>query len=161
MILLSDVLGISALVDILNSAQALEVLATESSVLGPFHHEGTATFENGQSMASQGVIGEPMLIHGTVRAVDGSKIEGATVDIWETNGNGFYDMQDPDRDGLDCRGIFRTDNEGRFYVIGVKSVDYDIPADGPVGTLLGLLNRNITRPAHVVRFTEPLNIAPC
>jgi hypothetical protein len=69
MILLSDVLGISALVDILNSAQAIEVLPTESSVLGPFHHEGAATFENGQSMASQGVIGEPMLIHGTVRAV--------------------------------------------------------------------------------------------
>ncbi|KAH8891252.1 aromatic compound dioxygenase [Thozetella sp. PMI_491] len=149
MILLSDVLGVSALVDTLNSAQASAKLATESSVLGPFHSEDTHNLANGQAIGSAGVIGEVMLMHGTVRSVDGSPIENAAVDIWETNGNGFYDMQDPERDGPNCRGIFHTDSEGRFYLIGVKSVDYDLPSDGAVGALLALLNRNITRPAHV------------
>jgi protocatechuate 3,4-dioxygenase beta subunit len=156
MILLSDVLGISALVDTLNSAQAQKNLATESSVLGPFHSEDTQVFTNGQSIGSSGVIGELMLIHGTVRTTDGASIAGATVDIWETNGNGFYDMQDPSRSGPNCRGIFPTDSDGCFYLVGVKSVDYDIPSDGPVGSLLSLLNRNITRPAHVVRISISL-----
>ncbi|KAF2095113.1 aromatic compound dioxygenase [Rhizodiscina lignyota] len=148
MILLSDVLGVSALVDAINSAQAQSVSATESSVLGPFHNEAHV-LENGESIGSEGVIGEPMLIHGTVKATDGTAIEGVTVDVWETNGNGFYDMQDPSRDGPDCRGVFRTDSEGRFYLIGVKSVDYNIPDDGPIGVMLRHLGRNQTRPAHV------------
>ncbi|KAL7931982.1 aromatic compound dioxygenase [Trichoderma chlorosporum] len=149
MILLSDVLGVSALVDTINSAQAKASLATESSVLGPFHSEDTHTLANGQSIGSPGVIGELMLIHGTVRSVNGSPIEGVAVDIWETNGNGLYDMQDPNGDGPNCRGILQTDNQGRYYLVGVKSVNYDIPTDGSVGLLLNMLKRNITRPAHV------------
>lgn len=149
MVLLSDVLGISALVDTINSAQARSSIATESSVLGPFHNDADV-LENGASIGSEGVIGEPMLIHGTVKSTDGEPIQGATVDVWETNGNGFYDMQDPNRDGPDCRGIFRTDEQGRYYLLGVKSVDYNIPNEGPVGKLLKILDRNVTRPAHVV-----------
>ncbi|EHK21947.1 uncharacterized protein TRIVIDRAFT_151491 [Trichoderma virens Gv29-8] len=149
MILLSDVLGVSALVDTINSAQAKVNSATESSVLGPFHSEDTHTLTNGQSIGSPGVIGELMLIHGTVRSVGGFPIEGVAVDVWETNGNGFYDMQDPRRDGPNCRGIFQTDSRGRYYLVGVKSVNYDIPIDGSVGLLLNILKRNITRPAHV------------
>jgi protocatechuate 3,4-dioxygenase beta subunit len=159
MILLSDILGVSALVDALNSAQAHSKAATESSVLGPFHNDANI-LENGQSIGSEGVIGEPMLIHGTVRATDGVAIEGVEVDVWETNGNGFYDMQDPGRSGPDCRGIFRTDSTGRFYLVGVKSVDYNIPDDGPVGVLLKVLGRNITRPAHVVGYSLRFGIFP-
>ncbi|KAJ4854707.1 dioxygenase domain-containing protein [Trichoderma breve] len=149
MILLSDVLGVSALVDTINSAQAKASSATESSVLGPFHSEDTHTLTNGQSIGSPGVIGELMLIHGTVKSVSGAPIEGVAVDVWETNGNGLYDMQDPNRDGPNCRGIFQTDSQGRYYLVGVKSVNYDIPTDGSVGVLLNMLKRNITRPAHV------------
>jgi protocatechuate 3,4-dioxygenase beta subunit len=154
MILLSDVLGISALVDAINAAKVQSDLATESSVLGPFHNDADV-LENGQSLGSETVIGEPMLIHGTVRTTDGMKLENASVDIWETNGNGLYDMQDPNRSGPDCRGIFQTDSEGRFYLVGVKSVDYDIPDDGPVGDLLRVFGRNNTRPAHVVSIDRP------
>ncbi|GAD93001.1 catechol dioxygenase [Paecilomyces variotii No. 5] len=149
MILLSDVIGVSALVDTITSAQAKADLATESSVLGPFHSPDAQVLDNGQCIGSPGTVGELTLIHGTVRSVDGKPIKGVSVDIWETNGNGFYDMQDPNRSGPDCRGIFPTDDEGRYYLIGIKSVDYDIPSDGSVGILLGLLNRNVTRPAHV------------
>jgi protocatechuate 3,4-dioxygenase beta subunit len=160
MILLSDVLGISALVDAMNSATAQSDSATESSVLGPFHSDADI-LENGQAIGAEDVIGEPMLIHGTVRTTDGMKLENALVDIWETNGNGHYDMQDPDRDGPDCRGIFRTDSEGRFYLVGVKSVDYDIPDDGPVGDFLRYLGRHSTRPAHVVSIDRPLSNMLC
>lgn len=147
MILLSDVLGISALVDAINNPTAPR--ATESSVLGPFHNDAHE-FENGQSIASKGAIGEPMLIHGTVSDIEGKPLSGALVDVWETNGNGFYDMQDPEKDEPDCRGIFHTDDQGKFALVGVRAVDYPIPYDGPVGVLLRLLNRSNIRPAHVV-----------
>ena len=142
----------SALVDTINSAQAKADSATESSVLGPFHAEDAHVLINGQSIGSPGIIGELMLIHGTVKSTDGEAIEGVAVDIWETNGNGLYDMQDPNREGPNCRGIFYTDKQGRYYLVGVKSVDYDIPSDKSVGLLLGMMKRNITRPAHVVRI---------
>jgi protocatechuate 3,4-dioxygenase beta subunit len=154
MILLSDVLGISALVDAINTTASG---ATESSVLGPFHNHAHE-FENGQSIASKGAIGEPMLIRGTVSDTDGKPLEGAAVDVWETNGNGFYDMQDPEKDEPDCRGIFHTDQEGRFALVGVRCVDYPIPFDGPVGVLLRLLNRSNVRPAHVVSSRAAIDV---
>lgn len=147
MILLSDILGISALVDAINHPRASS--ATESSVLGPFHNDAHE-FVNGQSISSTNAIGEPMLIRGSVSDIAGNVVSGAKVDVWHTNGNGFYDMQDPEKEGPDCRGIFHTDSDGKFALIGVRPVDYPIPSDGPVGVLLRLLSRPIMRPAHVV-----------
>lgn len=153
MILLSDVLGVSALVDAVNNP--ISKSATESSVLGPFHNDAHE-LSNGDSITSSNAVGEPMLISGTVKDVNGMPIRGAAVDLWETNGNGFYDMQDPEKDGPDCRGIFYTDSEGAFYCVGVRSVDYPIPDDGPVGDLLRLLGRSNMRPAHVVGDSWPI-----
>ena len=148
-ILLSDILGISALVDAVNNPT--ERSATESSVLGPFYHEDAAEISNGGSITSHDTNGEAMLIKGSVRDLDGKPIVEARVDMWETNGNGFYDLQDPVRDGPDCRGTLFTDQDGTFSCMGVRSIDYPIPDDGPVGQLLRLLGRSNMRPAHVVR----------
>ncbi|KIM92619.1 hypothetical protein OIDMADRAFT_46620 [Oidiodendron maius Zn] len=49
----------------------------------------------------------------------------------------------------DCRGKFHTDYNSNFYLKAVKPVDYPIPNDGPVGTLLSLFNRDCHRPAHI------------
>jgi protocatechuate 3,4-dioxygenase beta subunit len=151
------VLGISALVDAINNPTAAH--ATESSVLGPFHNHAHE-FENGGHIASKGAIGEPMLIRGTVSDTQGRPLHNAVVDVWETNGNGFYDMQDPEKDEPDCRGIFHTDEKGRFALVGVRAVDYPIPYDGPVGVLLNLLNRSNVRPAHVVRSNLSAGFIP-
>jgi protocatechuate 3,4-dioxygenase beta subunit len=149
MILLSDILGISALVDTINSRQAPGT--TESSVLGPFHNH-SHEFEHGASISSAGA-GDSMLIRGSVKDIRGKPVAKALLDIWETNSNGKYDMQDDDVHGPDCRGKFYTDEHGQFYINGVKPVDYPVPFDGPVGIVLGMLDRNAYRPAHVVRPT--------
>ncbi|KIY04205.1 uncharacterized protein Z520_00898 [Fonsecaea multimorphosa CBS 102226] len=146
-ILLSDILGISALVDAINSNQTPE--ATETSILGPFHNDAAHLLENGQSITSNHGAGEPMLIRGKIMDTAANPVEHALVDIWETDGNGFYDMQNPEYAGPDCRGKFYTDRNGDFFLTGVRPVDYPIPSDGPVGDLLALLNRHCFRPAHV------------
>ena len=155
MILLSDILGISALVDAVNNPTSQ--VATESSVLGPFYHPA-GDFSNGESIASQHAVGEPMLIRGTVYNVDRNPIKDASVEIWETNGNGFYDLQDPDTNGPDCRGTLRTDSNGAYCCTGVRSVDYPIPDDGTVGELLRALKRPNMRPAHVVCYPVTQNM---
>lgn len=141
-ILLSDVLGLSMLVD----ALAHRAGGTESTVLGPFFVEGAPGLENGADLAA-GEAGEPMRVRGTVRAVDGAPIAGARVDVWQADAAGRYDVQSGGATRL--RGWLRTDEEGRFWFRTVKPCSYPVPVDGPVGRLLDAMGRHPYRPAHV------------
>jgi protocatechuate 3,4-dioxygenase beta subunit len=145
-ILLSDILGLSLLVDAINHPKPAE--ATEGSVLGPFHTHDAPTLENGASMTSD-PEGEPMLAVCTVKDIHGNPIQGVKVDIWETDSSGHYDVQHSDRDEPSERCVMVSDDQGRFWFKGIKPVSYPIPYDGPVGKLLQLLGRHCWRPAHV------------
>ena len=145
-ILLSDVLGLSLLVDNVNHPKPRG--STEGSVLGPFHTHDAPQLENGASMTSD-PEGEPMLALCTVRDTEGKPVAGVKVDIWETDSSGKYDVQHTDRGEQTERCVMETDEEGRFWFKGIKPVSYPIPHDGPVGKLLMLLGRHCWRPAHV------------
>ncbi len=146
-ILLSDVLGVSMLVDAVNHRRPSG--ATENTVLGPFYVPEAPRYENGANICLDG-MGEPLLVVGTVRDVDGRPIPGATVDVWQTNDDGFYDVQQkgvqPD---WNLRGLFTTDASGRYSFQSVKPRYYPIPDDGPVGKLLTTLGRHPNRAAHI------------
>jgi len=145
-ILLSDVLGLSLLVDNINHPKPSG--STEGSVLGPFHTHDAPTLENGASMTSD-PEGEPMLAICTVKDTKGNPVAGVKVDIWETDSSGKYDVQHSDRGEPAERCVMETDEEGRFWFKAIKPVSYPIPHDGPVGKLLMLLGRHCWRPAHV------------
>jgi len=150
-ILLSDVLGVSALVDALNNPVVKG--ATESSVLGPFLTEDAPDVHLGESIASEG-SGEYMFVEGYVRSTSGKPIANASIETWETDSHGYYDTQRAVRDVPDCRGRLRTDNDGRYSYRAVVPVAYSIPGDGPVGELLGLLQRHNMRPNHLHLVVE-------
>ncbi|TBU65983.1 aromatic compound dioxygenase [Dichomitus squalens] len=150
-ILLSDVLGVSALVDAINNPP--ENGATESSVLGPFFTEDAPDVANGDSIASEGK-GEYMYVEGRVLSVDGTPIPNATVETWETDANGFYDTQYTTRDRPDCRGRLHSDQDGHFGYRAVVPVAYPIPGDGPVGDLLLGIGRHNMRPNHLHLMIE-------
>ena len=146
-ILLSDVLGVSTLVDAIN--HRLPGGATETTVLGPFYVQSAPELALGDDIAA-GMVGTPLLIEGTVAGTDGTPIAGATVDTWQTDGHGFYDVQGPaGLNGLAGRARFRTDSAGRFWFRSVMPSSYSIPADGPVGDMLRVQGRHPHRPAHV------------
>lgn len=145
-ILLSDVLGLSLLVDAINHPKPPN--STEGSVLGPFHTHDAPTIPNGASMTSD-PEGEPMLAVCTIRDTAGKPVSGVRVDIWETDSSGHYDVQHASRDEPSERCVMVSDDEGRFWFKGIKPVSYPIPHDGPVGKLLMLLGRHCWRPAHV------------
>jgi protocatechuate 3,4-dioxygenase beta subunit len=145
-ILLSDILGVSMLVDAVN--HRLAEGATESTVFGPFYREGAEELPLGATISKDG-RGEPAVLMGRVISTDGTPIANALLDVWETDENGLYEQQDPEQTDMNLRGKFRTDGEGRYYFVGIKPVPYPIPDDGPVGKMLAALGRHPFRPAHI------------
>ncbi|KIW81332.1 hypothetical protein Z517_04357 [Fonsecaea pedrosoi CBS 271.37] len=145
-ILLSDILGLSLLVDSIDHPKPKG--STEGTVLGPFHTHEAETLEHG-SLMSHDTNGEPLLAICTVKDVSGNPIEGVKIDIWETDSSGHYDVQHADRDGPDGRCIMISDAQGQFWFNAIVPVPYPIPHDGPVGQLLKKLGRHPMRPSHM------------
>ncbi|MGC9540610.1 intradiol ring-cleavage dioxygenase [Streptomyces sp. UG1] len=146
-ILLSDVLGLSMLVETINDRHGPG--ATESTVLGPFHMTKSPVRELGANIDLVGG-GEPCVVSGRVRSRDGEPLPGAVVDVWQADGNGFYDVQRPDvQPPGNGRGLFTADGEGRFWFRTCVPSPYPIPTDGPVGGLLRATGRHPYRPAHI------------
>jgi protocatechuate 3,4-dioxygenase beta subunit len=145
-ILLSDTMGLSALVNAMNSRASKD--ATTSSLLGPFFRENAPVLPLGGHIAA-GQPGEEIAILGQVRDAAGKPIAGASIDIWQTSASGLYDIQGSTPEKMDWRGRFRTDGEGRYHLLTVRPIGYSIPVDGPVGDLMGALGRHGFRPAHI------------
>lgn len=146
-ILLSDVLGVSMLVDAINHRRPSG--ATENTILGPFYVPEAPRYEPGTNICLDGK-GEPMIVRGRVVDIAGNPIHGALVDVWQTNDDGFYDVQQkgvqPD---WNLRGVFTTDDAGEYWFRSSKPRFYPIPDDGPVGQLLVQLGRHPNRAAHI------------
>ncbi|WP_369130399.1 dioxygenase family protein [Modestobacter roseus] len=146
-ILLSDVLGVSMLVETINHRSG--GTATESTVLGPFHVVESPPRALGDDIALDGK-GVPCLVSGRVTGPGGEPLAGASVDVWQTNEDGFYDVQQPDvQPAGNLRGMFTADGDGRFWFRSVVPRYYPIPDDGPVGQLLAATGRHPYRPAHL------------
>ncbi len=146
-ILLSDALGLSMLVDVLQHPAPPG--ATESTVLGPFHVEGSPLRPMGSSTVDQDGSGEPAFVSGTVRGTGGQPVAGALLDVWQNAANQLYAVQDPGQPPGNLRGRFRTGADGAFAFWSVRPVDYRIPDDGPVGRMLAATGRHPWRPAHL------------
>jgi protocatechuate 3,4-dioxygenase beta subunit len=146
MILLSDVLGLSALIDSIDHPKTSG--STEGTVLGPFHTHDALETENGYKLHTD-PDATSLFVLCSIKDTKGNPIVGAKVDVWEGDSKGFYDVQNPDRTGPDGRAVLLSDHDGLFYFQAIVPVPYPIPADGPVGSLLRVLGRHPNRPGHV------------
>lgn len=145
-ILLSDTLGVSSVVDVLTNSRTPDT--TPSAVLGPFYVEGPPETPQGADIA-EGLPGTPLWTDIRVTDTDDQPVPEAVVDVWQSNEDGFYDVQLPDVDGPVLRARFRTDAEGRLRFRTIVPSAYPIPADGPVGQLLDAVGRHPYRAPHV------------
>ena len=146
-ILLSDVLGISMLVETINNRKTAG--ATESTVLGPFHMVASPRRALGDSIDLVGT-GPACVVTGRVLSVGGPPLPGAEVDVWQADDHGFYDVQQPGvQPRANGRGLFTADHDGAFWFKTVVPSHYPIPTDGPVGALLLATRRHPYRPAHI------------
>ena len=146
-ILLSDVVGLSTLVNTLHDATAMEK-ATSTSLLGPFFREDAPPLALGTQI-SNADKSEEILLWGTVRSAAGEAVANARLMVWQTSSAGVYDLQEGDGSAIDYRGTFHTDKEGNYYLRTVRPLGYFIPMDGPVGDLVRAQRREGCRPAHI------------
>jgi hydroxyquinol 1,2-dioxygenase len=146
-ILLSDTLGLSALVNALHDKRATDA-ATKSSLLGPFYRQDAPMLKLGDSIIFK-TKGTEVVFYGKVIDSKGRGIPNALVQVWEPDETGNYDLQQHDPSVMDLRGCFRADAEGRYYFRGVCPTGYMIPMDGPVGDMIRAQKRHGYRPAHI------------
>ena len=139
--LLSDILGFSMLLDRINQHSGSSV--TASALLGPFYVEGRPTANNGDDI-SDGVAGTPMFVTGRVVDEQGKAIAGARVDTWHSDGEGFYDVQQTEKlhNEFAMRALLTTDEDGRFWYRSITPRYYPVPTDGPCGEIMRAANRS-------------------
>ena len=148
-VLLSDVVGLSSLVDLIDSRPG----GTSSSVLGPFHIGGAPVLAVGGDMRRD-FDAPVLLVEGRVLDPNGRPIRGATVDIWQTAPNGLYSSQDPEQDTFSFHGLQTVGEDGRYAFTTVRPVEYTVPSDGPVGDILRACGRHPWRPSHLHFIAE-------
>jgi hydroxyquinol 1,2-dioxygenase len=146
-ILLSDTLGLSALVNGLHDKTAVEE-GTHTSLLGPFYREASPTLAAGSQIAKHVKPGTECVLYGRVTDINGKPLADATVSVWQTSADGLYDIQES-AESVDYRGVFATDADGVYVVRTVKPRGYSIPMDGPVGNMVKAQARHGMRPAHI------------
>jgi protocatechuate 3,4-dioxygenase beta subunit len=149
-ILFSDLFGVSALVDMVNTPAG----ATSCSNLGPFHQRGAPPLADGGDLW-KGQPGEVMVVTGQVLdAVTGEGIAGATLDLWQNADNGFYAAQDADQPAKNYHCLLACAGDGRFAFTTTRQQPYTVPYDGPAGDMLRALAREAWRPAHLHVIAE-------
>ena len=123
---------------------------TDSALLGPFYVVGRPSADNGSDI-SDGVSGTPMFVTGRVLDEGGNPIAGAKVDIWHSDGEGFYDVEQTEKlhDQFAMRALLTTDDDGGFWYRSITPRYYPVPTDGPCGEILRAANRSPMRPQHV------------
>jgi hydroxyquinol 1,2-dioxygenase len=146
-ILLSDTLGLSSLVNSLHDRRTIQE-STKSSLLGPFYRQDSPAFELGQSIA-ENCTGEQIGVYGRVIDAQGRPVAHASIEVWQPDENGFYDLQKQDPNEMELRGRFFSDESGRYHFRTIKPRGYKIPMDGPVGDLVRAQGRHGWRPAHI------------
>ncbi len=145
-ILLSDTLGLSTLINTMHDKTAVEE-ATHTSLLGPFFREDAPHLKAGEQISKRDRSTE-IVLFGRVTDKRGRPLANAQVGVWQTATDGRYDMQ-VDANSIDCRGVFTTDADGNYLIRAVRPLGYFIPMDGPVGDMIRAQNRHGMRPAHI------------
>ena len=147
LILLSDILGISMLVDAVDHVAGPGI--SDSTVLGPFYAGHQRELAQGDSILLREEASAPLVMSGRVADPEGQPVADALIEVWQTAPNQLYDVQDRDQPQGHLRASFRTSIAGTYRFRTIMPVSYPIPDDGPAGQLLAAMGRHPFRPAHI------------
>ncbi|MBE9157789.1 hydroxyquinol 1,2-dioxygenase [Nodosilinea sp. LEGE 06152] len=142
--LLTDLLGISELVELLGDAHH----GTEGNLEGPLYVPNAPERQMGDRLGID-AEGDSLFLSGRVLDLNGQPIANALIDVWQPNSKGLYDIQDPSQSPGNFRGRFKTNKSGEYRFETVVPLGYKVPSSGPSGELLGLLGRHPWRAAHI------------
>jgi len=123
---------------------------TKGTVEGPYYLPGQVRLPaRGELPRRPDEKGTPLLLLGQVRDVDGRPLDGAELDIWHADADGYYSGFAPHVPDGNLRGVVAVGDDGRFEVRTVQPAPYQIPTDGPTGKMIATAGWHAWRPAHV------------
>lgn len=100
--------------------------------------------------------GERLYMSGYVKDEDGNPVENALVEVWHCNLNGLYSHFDSTQPEFNLRRAIHTGADGKYEFKSFLPVGYSCPPGGCTDTLMSLLGRHGSRPAHIHFFvTHP------
>lgn len=147
-VLMAGSLGVSSLVCLLNNGDNGNT-ETNQNLLGPFWRLNSPRTKNGDTIIGSPTPGIPMFVRATFTDTAGKPLEGAEVDVWQSNFEGLYENQDETQVDMNLRGKFIADANGEISFRSIMPLGYPIPTGGPVGRLLIAQDRHPFRPAHM------------
>jgi protocatechuate 3,4-dioxygenase beta subunit len=148
--LLSDVLHVSIAVDRVTHAAEHDGKSTESNVEGPLYREEAPILSPPVHLCAIDETEEEILyVSGQIVSTGGEPLADTVIDVWQANGKGDYENEDPTQPEFNLRGRFLTDENGRYEFQTVVPGPYEIVKGGPVGELLRAIDRHAWRPAHI------------
>jgi len=125
-------------------------LGSKGTIEGPFYAPGAPELGAEATLPMRdGEKGTPLLFHGQVRAVDGTPLADATVDIWHCDDEGYYAQFAPGVPEWNLRARITADGQGNFRIRTIQPAPYQIPTDGATGALIRAANWHAWRPAHL------------
>lgn len=146
--LLSDLLGLSALIDIIEYGTSTDI--TDGTLLGPFYFPDAPDRAPGDSILEVADPSDPLHVTGVITSIDGSTVGNAKIEIWQNGNDGLYPVQDLDRFPIEhLRGTYYSGDDGSFDIRCLRPVDYPVPMDGPPGDMLNATKREGMRAAHL------------
>ena len=102
--------------------------ATPMAVLGPMYRDDAPFRENGSSMIINDHEGKVTYMYGQViDCVTGKPVPKASIQVWQASSNGLYDQEDPVQMTGNLRGVFESDDDGRYSFYCLKPTPYPIP----------------------------------
>lgn len=123
---------------------------SKGTIEGPFYVPGSPEFGADTTLPMrEGEKGTPLVFHGQVRAVNGTSLGGATIDIWHCDDEGYYAQFAPGIPEWNLRGRITADENGNFRIRTIQPAPYQIPTDGATGALIRAANWHAWRPAHL------------
>lgn len=135
---------------VIEEVAAEQQQGTKGSIEGPYYLPDQARLGSTCDLPRRAdEKGTPLVFEGQVRALDGTPLGGAEVDIWHADADGYYSGFAPHLPDGNLRGVVITDGEGRFAVSTVQPAPYQIPTDGPTGKLIEAAGWHPWRPAHL------------
>jgi catechol 1,2-dioxygenase len=123
---------------------------TKGTIEGPYYVQDAPELPwNGTIPMRDGEPGTPLVFEGQVRAVDGTPLGGAKLELWHADDLGFYSQFAPGLPEWNLRGTWIADDEGRFEIHTLRPAPYQIPTEGACGQLIAAAGWHAWRPAHL------------
>lgn len=105
-----------SIADAVEAFTAQEKTPTQWNEIGPFYKKGAP---NVAQLRAPGDLGLPLSVTGRVFNVRGEALQGATVEIWQANHQGLYDL-----DHYHYRAALIADRDGKYAFDSVMPGHY-------------------------------------